>query len=153
MTEQPPQTYETEIDLWVRTDQGLEAYIKVAGVPHNQAAPTLAALSQLLTDKYNMTAAHRWSTYGAGERPPANGAPASAPPANGTPAAPAPVQAAPSAGPTPGCGNCGSDVYDNRGNKRNPKGPDFTCKNKSACGWRAWIQKDGGLNWKAPLTV
>ena len=31
------------------------------------------------------------------------------------------------------CPNCGSEVYDNRTDKRNPKAPDFKCKNKDSC--------------------
>lgn len=33
------------------------------------------------------------------------------------------------------------EMYDNRGNKKNPKGPDFTCKNPS-CKWQ--LDKESG---------
>ena len=49
-------------------------------------------------------------------------------------------------GPTPKCAVCGGDVWDNRNDKRNPKAPDFKCKDKD-CGHAAWIQKDGALKW------
>ena len=58
-------------------------------------------------------------------------------------------QQASSLGPTPQCGFCGGDVWDNRENKRSDKAPDFKCKDKD-CGGAAWIKKDGGLNWKLP---
>lgn len=40
-------------------------------------------------------------------------------------------QGAPARSPVPACPNCGGEMYDNRGNKRNPKAPDFRCKDKS----------------------
>lgn len=41
------------------------------------------------------------------------------------------------------CPECGSRVWDNRGNKRNPKAPDFKCSNAECQGgngrpWAAW---------------
>ena len=36
------------------------------------------------------------------------------------------------------CGKCGGAIWDNRGpTKKNPKAPDFKCKDKS-CDWVAW---------------
>lgn len=49
----------------------------------------------------------------------------------------------------PQCKFCGGDVYDNRGNKRTAKSPDFKCKKKNeVCGAGAWINEDGSLFWK-----
>jgi hypothetical protein len=49
------------------------------------------------------------------------------------------------------CGFCGGATWDNRTNKRNPKGPDYTCKDKEECGGRAWLKNDGSLGeWKMP---
>ena len=39
------------------------------------------------------------------------------------------------------CEVCGGECWDNRLNKKNPKGPDFKCKNK-ACEWAKWLKPD-----------
>lgn len=39
------------------------------------------------------------------------------------------------------CPKCGSDVWDNRGNKKNPKSPDLKCKRAPACDWVQWPPK------------
>lgn len=41
------------------------------------------------------------------------------------------------------CVKCGSGVYDNRADKKNPKGPDFKCKSRS-CGEGYWLAKGRG---------
>lgn len=46
----------------------------------------------------------------------------------------------PPAGDVPACRECGGDMYDNRGSKRNPKAPDFKCKDKE-CGAGIWPSK------------
>ena len=51
--------------------------------------------------------------------------------------APAAAPAAPS-----GCPKCGGEMWNNIGNKKNPKGPDFKCKDKD-CGEAVWLQKKG----------
>ena len=38
----------------------------------------------------------------------------------------------------PTCPKCGGDMWDNRRDKRNPKAPDFKCKNKDTCGHGIW---------------
>jgi len=49
------------------------------------------------------------------------------------------------------CGLCDGPTWDNRTNKRNPKGPDYTCKAKETCGGRAWLKADGSVGeWKEP---
>lgn len=40
----------------------------------------------------------------------------------------------------PKCPDCGGDMWDNRVNKKNPKGPDFKCKN-SSCMKAIWLPK------------
>lgn len=40
--------------------------------------------------------------------------------------------------PVPPCGKCGGPMWDNRKDKRNPKAPDFKCKNKG-CGNAVWL--------------
>ena len=47
------------------------------------------------------------------------------------------------------CEFCDGPVYDNTapGAKRNPKAPDYKCKDKE-CGGAAWIRDDGTLAWK-----
>ena len=42
------------------------------------------------------------------------------------------------------CPKCGGPMWDNRGRKKNPKGPDFSCKDKN-CRWKQdydgkWIE-------------
>jgi hypothetical protein len=42
---------------------------------------------------------------------------------------------------TPPCPKCGGEMWDNRENKRNPKAPDFKCKDKS-CDGVIWPPRD-----------
>lgn len=51
-----------------------------------------------------------------------------------------------SRGGAPECVDCGGPCWDNRENKRNPKAPDFKCKDKDCCA-AAWLTKDGELRW------
>jgi hypothetical protein len=44
-------------------------------------------------------------------------------------------------GPIDKCERCQSAVWDNRTNKKNPKGPDFKCKNPD-CGEAFWLAKE-----------
>src|SRR3954471_11990192 len=41
----------------------------------------------------------------------------------------------------PACPNCGGEMWDNRENKRNPKAPDFKCKN-AGCDGVIWPPRD-----------
>jgi hypothetical protein len=41
--------------------------------------------------------------------------------------------------PSRKCEMCGSDMWDNRNNKKNPKQPDYKCKD-SICGHAVWIK-------------
>lgn len=43
--------------------------------------------------------------------------------------------------PAPACPKCGSDMWDNRGRKTNPKAPDFRCKDKANCDGAIWPEK------------
>lgn len=54
----------------------------------------------------------------------------------------APLRAAgaPSIEPPPDCPECDGGMWDNRENKRNPKGPDFKCKDRD-CGKAIWLPK------------
>lgn len=38
------------------------------------------------------------------------------------------------------CPQCSSEMWDNRENKKNPKGPDYKCKDK-ACAHAIWLDK------------
>jgi hypothetical protein len=40
--------------------------------------------------------------------------------------------------PAPHCEKCGSEMWDNRKDKKNPKGPDFKCKDKN-CAHAVWL--------------
>jgi hypothetical protein len=55
--------------------------------------------------------------------------------------------AGPASGPLaldePSCPKCGGRVWDNRLSKRNPKAPDFKCRNRS-CDGVIWPAKAGG---------
>src|SRR3954462_4171960 len=44
-------------------------------------------------------------------------------------------------GPPP-CPKCGGDMWDNRENKRNPRAPDFKCKDRG-CEGVIWPPRDG----------
>lgn len=69
-------------------------------------------------------------------------APVSAPaPVVPTPAAPEPATG-PLASDEPSCPKCGGRVWDNRLSKRNPKAPDFKCRNRS-CDGVIWPPKPG----------
>ena len=46
--------------------------------------------------------------------------------------------------PITACLKCQGDVWDNRGNKKNPKSPDFKCKDKDGCGEGFWFEKPKG---------
>lgn len=46
--------------------------------------------------------------------------------------------------PTP-CPKCGGAMWDNQFTKRNPKAPDYACKNKEGCGAGVWL-KDSEKN-------
>lgn len=50
------------------------------------------------------------------------------------------------------CPKCGSQVFDNRGDKRNPKGPDEKCSDKS-CDYRKWPPKGGAKPAAAPAST
>lgn len=59
---------------------------------------------------------------------------------------PAQQSQAPARSPVPPCPTCNGPMYDNRDGKRNPKAPDFRCKNKSCVDDRgfttgAWEEK------------
>lgn len=41
--------------------------------------------------------------------------------------------------PTP-CPKCGGQMWNNMDNKRNPKAPDFACKDKQGCGAGVWLK-------------
>jgi hypothetical protein len=43
--------------------------------------------------------------------------------------------------PVPSCPKCGSDMWDNRGRKTNPRAPDFRCKDKANCDGAIWPEK------------
>lgn len=47
----------------------------------------------------------------------------------------------------PRCASCGGEMWDNRKNKKNPKAPDFKCKDREGCDDAAWISKSGELRW------
>src|SRR5258707_13462316 len=48
----------------------------------------------------------------------------------------------------PSCPRCGGEMWDNRESKRNPRAPDFKCKNRT-CDGAVW-PKDGARNVQAP---
>lgn len=41
----------------------------------------------------------------------------------------------------PQCPKCGSDMWDNRGRKTNPRAPDFRCKDKENCDGAIWLDR------------
>jgi hypothetical protein len=66
-------------------------------------------------------------------------------PANGTAPTPASPASAPSA--EPACPKCGGRMWDNRASKRNPRAPDFKCRDRSCDGvvWPGdWSAADAG---------
>ena len=69
-----------------------------------------------------------------------------------TPAAVAAMSAADA--DNPGCPKCGGRMWDNRLSKRNPKAPDYKCRDRS-CDGVIWPPRDGkaGRNGTAPVTV
>jgi hypothetical protein len=62
---------------------------------------------------------------------------------------PAVAQAEPTAGAMPTCPICGGPMWDDRATKRNPRAPDFKCKNKPrerggpGCEGVIWPPRDG----------
>ena len=85
--------------------------------------------------------------------PPRNAAPAAAPggPAAG-PADGASITITPPAPGMPACPICGGAMWDDRASKRNPKAPDFKCKNKPkerggpGCEGIIWPPRDGAAS-------
>jgi hypothetical protein len=75
------------------------------------------------------------------------------PPRNAGPAAATPAAGAPATGSVapgmPACPICGGPMWDDRTSKRNPKAPDFKCKNKPkerggpGCEGVIWPPRDG----------
>ena len=59
------------------------------------------------------------------------------------------VEAAAATGEAPQCPKCGGDMWDNRASKRNPKAPDFKCKNRD-CDGVVWPPRDGAPRAGAP---
>src|SRR3954466_7183444 len=53
---------------------------------------------------------------------------------------------------TPPCPKCGGDMWDNRENKRNPRAPDFKCKDKG-CEGVIWPPRDGKAAAAAPAAA
>jgi hypothetical protein len=59
------------------------------------------------------------------------------------------------------CPDCGGAMWDNRESKKNPKSPDFKCKNKDGCGKGVWEKKGDAApanrssngNGHAPITA
>jgi hypothetical protein len=51
----------------------------------------------------------------------------------------APPQRPAASSPVPQCAKCGSDMWDNRGRKTNPRAPDFRCKDKENCDGAIWL--------------
>lgn len=107
----------------------------------------LSALLALATeeDDDGNGASHRTAPRAEGEqrRPPSQGA-----------TNPSSTSASPSPTPTAKveCPMCGGPTWDNRADKRNPKAPDFKCKD-SACKGVIWPPKDGmpARNERPPL--
>ena len=121
-----------EINVFVKTSEGFKAHIKVAEIDYLKAPGVLQQLSISLKDKN--------FTPDAGPSPNGGGGGGRQSAAN-----PNPRSAA-----APNCPDCDGGVWDNRNNKRNPKAPDFRCKDKE-CAAAGWIQNDGGIKWSNPL--
>ena len=42
----------------------------------------------------------------------------------------------------PMCPNCGGEMWNNIGRKKNPKQPDFACRDRDNCNVALWIKED-----------
>lgn len=118
-----------EINIFLKTPEGFKGHIKITELDYRRIAGTMEVVSQALLAK-NFTpdaglAGSRGDDGMAGVTPIPN----------------------PQTAPPPPCEYCGGAVWDNRKNKKNPKGPDFKCKD-SECGGAAWLNKEGDLHWK-----
>lgn len=108
-------------------------------------APTL----DVLQSTFATVCIHIQNLRKAGPSPQAGRA---VPAAAGRPApSPAPAE-------VPPCPQCGGAMFDNRGNKKSPTGPDFTCRDKECKndkGYRTgvWLEKAGGKKKAAPRAV
>lgn len=47
------------------------------------------------------------------------------------------------------CPDCGGEIYDNRRDKRNPRAPDYRCRDQE-CGWKHWLTKRPGRQARTP---
>jgi len=52
-------------------------------------------------------------------------------------------------GEAPRCPKCAGEMWDNRASKRNPKAPDFKCRDRG-CDGVVWPQRDGAVRGGAP---
>lgn len=151
MNEQPTVSVSVAMKVNLGNYESADAFLSVsgleAGTPSSAIEELLdtgqlawSILSRRLDAKVNeLRNGHGRGAAIANEPPPYQ------PPPQQQYAPPAPAQT-PQDGPTPPCHYCNGQVWDNRRDKRNPKAPDFKCKN-NACGGAAWIQKDGGIKW------
>ena len=130
-----------EINIFCRTPDGYDAHIKSTDVDSSEVIGALTALSGRL-------AAEGFTFKGGGASAPDRPYTADDLPFE-EPSKPKPWSqpAKPAAG-VPVCAYCGGQVWDNRKNKKSPKGPDFKCKDKQ-CGAAAWV-RDDDLSWAPP---
>jgi len=70
----------------------------------------------------------------------------------GTSGTDTPLVAGPKASDEPRCPKCGGRMWDNRISKRNPKAPDFKCRDRS-CDGVVWPPKPGNGQPGQPVTV
>ena len=132
-----------ELNVFVRSPQGFDGHIKVL-VPQKQAAAFLLSLAASLDEK-GFTPSQRFGPGRAAAPEKTSPAPPQRP-TGGRTSKPTKARRAPDDDEVPECDYCGGDVWDNRGDKRTPKSPDYKCRSKQ-CGGAAWMQDDGSLRW------
>lgn len=130
--------------LFTETKDGIPVHWELSDESLDELEADVGALIEWLDA--NEFKSHRGFGNGSGTAPtrPAVPAQRQAPPRNGV----RQVQRQRTAEVPECCEMCGGDYWDNRDNKRNPKAPDFKCKDKDGCGAGGWIRDDGSVNWK-----
>ena len=127
-----------EVNVFVTSPEGFSGHIKATDVQEDNVVAMLLALSAELSQ--NGFTGGRGGALTLNKNAPADTVPFE----DGKPR----PWTKPPAQDVPKCDYCGGAVYDNRENKRNPKGPDFKCKDKT-CGAAAWIS-GAELRWAPP---
>ena len=130
-----------EANVFARSPSGFKVHFKLV---FPEAGGVLTGLNNL---EHVLTALTEKGYKPEDERPAQRPQQASTPRNGGNRSGVRQVQRQRPSADVPECEFCDGPVWDNSGNKRNPKAPDYKCKDKT-CNGAGWIQEDGEISWK-----